>query len=93
MMHTRLIPSADFGLFAGARVSGKRVGGLQVLDDGTEVDRLGIKRFVFGDLCPVQHLEAVTFKHFFAASALERDDLATDAFFTGAIKVTEIRTH
>src|SRR6478609_5973515 len=85
--------SRDFELLACARVSGKRVRGLQVLDDGAEVDRFGIKRFVFGDLCPIQNLEAVTFEHFFAASALEGNDLPIDAFLARAIEITQIRTH
>src|SRR4030095_11521009 len=80
-------------LFAGTRVRGERASGFQILDDGAEVDRFGIKRFVFGDLCPIQNLEAVTFEHFFAAPALERDYLATHSFLAGAIKITQICTH
>src|SRR5262249_24783494 len=89
----RPVPAADIALLACARVSGKRVGGFQVLNDGTEVYRLGIERLVFGDFCPIQNLEPVALEYFFATPAFERDDLATDAFLAGAIKVTQIGTH
>src|SRR5215510_13963130 len=71
----------------------KAVPRFQILDDRAEVHRFGIKRFVFGDLRPVQNLEAVALEHFLTATALERDYLAADAFFAGAIEVTQIRAH
>src|SRR6266404_1904897 len=82
-----------FALFADARVSGKWSGRLQILDDSAEIDRLGIERFIFCDLRPIQNLEAVALEHFFAAPAFERDDLAANAFFTGAIEIAQVRAH
>ncbi len=81
------------GLFADARIRGKRAGRFQIFDDGAEIDRLGIERFVFCDLRPIQNLEAVTFEHFFAAPAFKGDDLAADTFFAGAIQIAQIRAH
>src|SRR5437762_4699605 len=80
-------------LFADAGISGKRSRRFQILDDGAEIDRLGIERLVFCDLRAIQHLEAVAFEHFFATSALEGDDLAVNTFFAGAIQITQIRAH
>src|SRR5262245_4556694 len=80
-------------LLAGARIGGEWVGGFEIFDDGAEVDGFGIERFVFGDLCPIQNPKAVAFEHFFAAPALEGDDLAANPFFAGAIEVTQIRAH
>src|SRR6266705_1494941 len=80
-------------LFADARVGGKRPRCFQILDDSAEIDRLGIERFIFCDLRPVQNLEPVTFEHLFAAPAFKCDDLAANAFFAGAIEVTQIRAH
>src|SRR5262249_22157261 len=75
-------------LFADTRVGGKRSGRFQILDDGAEIDRLGIERFIFCDLGPIQNLEAIALEHFLTAPALEGDDLAANAFFTGAVKIT-----
>src|SRR5262249_1509774 len=58
-----------------------------------EIDRLGIERFIFCDLRPIQNLEAIALEHLFAAPALEGDDLAADAFFSGAVQITQIRAH
>src|SRR5439155_1991002 len=80
-------------LFADARVSGKRAGRLQILNDRAEIDRLGIECLVFCDLRPIQNPEPIAFEHFFAAPAFERDDLTAHAFFAGAIQITQIRTH
>src|SRR6266436_648198 len=80
-------------LFADARVSGKRAGRLQIFDHRAEIDRLGIERFVFCDLGPIQHFEPVALEHFFSTAAFECNDLAVNAFFAGAIQITEIRAH
>src|SRR6478752_9012274 len=91
-LHPEICPG-DFALLACARVSRKRIGSLQVLDNRAEIDGFGIKRFVFGDLRSVQNLKAVAFEHFFAAAALEGNYLTADAFFAGTIEVAQISTH
>ena len=37
-------------LFAETRISGERLGRLQILDHGAEINRFGIERLVFRDL-------------------------------------------
>src|SRR5439155_2942326 len=64
-------------LFADARVSGKRPGRLQILDDRAETDRFGIECFLFCDLRPIQNLEPITLEHFFSALALEHERFAS----------------
>src|SRR5206468_5959657 len=88
---TSHVPSS--ALFLGARICGKRVRSFEIFDDRAEIYRFGIKRLVLGDLRAIQNFETVTFEHFFAAPAFERDDLAANAFFTGTIEVAEIRAH
>src|SRR4029077_8473997 len=81
----RLIPETG--------IRGKRTGGFQILDDGTEIHRFRIKGFVFCDLCTIQNLETVALEHLFAAPAFKCNDLTVNTFFAGAIQVTEIRAH
>src|ERR1700736_2903461 len=66
---------------------------LQRLHHGAQIDRFRIVSLVLGNLSPVHHFEPITFKHLFAASALEGDDLSVNSFFAASIEVTQIRTH
>src|SRR5438128_976073 len=80
-------------LLAHTRICRERFGRLQIFDHGAEIDRLGIERLIFCNLRPIQHLEPIALEHLFATPALERDDLAVDAFLSGAIQITQIRAH
>src|SRR5260370_14040146 len=80
-------------LLADARIRGERFRRLQILDDGAEIHRFGIKGLVLCDLGAIQNLESITLEHFFAAPAFERDDLSVNTFLTRAVKITQICAH
>src|SRR5260370_5161036 len=80
-------------LLADARIRGERFRRLQILDDGAEIQRFGIKGLVLCDLGAIQNLESITLEHFFAAPAFERDDLSVNTFLTRAVKITQICAH
>src|SRR5437867_10967931 len=75
------------------RRDGKRFGRLQGFDHGAEINRFGINCSVFRDLRSIQHFESVALEHFLSASAFECNDLTVNAFFTGAIEITQISAH
>src|SRR6266436_5214125 len=72
---------------------GERFGRLQILDDGAEIYRFGINCPVFRDLRPIQHFESVALEHFLSPPTFKCNDLTVDAFFAGAVEITQIRAH
>src|SRR3954454_9611051 len=77
-------------LHPGTNVNGERFRRFQGLHYGAEVNRLGIVRFVFRDLGPVQHFESVTLEHLFAAAILKGRDLPVNVLLAGPVEVTQI---
>src|SRR6266849_1306320 len=78
-------------LRANGRVGRKRVACFEIFYNSAEINRLGIKRLVFGDLRAIQHSESVTLEHLFPASAFESDDLSVNALLAAAVEITQIR--
>src|SRR5678810_166122 len=75
------------------RVGRERLGRLQILDHGAEINRLGIESAILCDLGPVHDAEAIPLEHLFAAPALKSHDLPVNLLFPAAVEITQIRTH